>query len=201
MSIENFHLELERAALEAFRASVALHSCEGIYGAALFTSGGYDYVCDTVFTLQGLNIAVDEYLTIRPSRSRSDAVRALRWSPCDSPYHLEHEHYFDRANRLLDEIQSRARTQPDDVSDRIFREIHGAFIAVLKTARASGVFPPDCLLTLLAGDQSNEARIVNSEAVNDRLLCRALEADLDFDSDRLDRLRSNRWPSDGFYEA
>lgn len=201
INVDLFHAELERASLEAFRTSTEQHRGEQIYCAALYTSSGYEYVCDTLSTAEGLDRAAEEYLIGRPLGTKAQAVRALKWSPCDSPYHLENEHCFERSSRLLDSIWAEVRRQPDKDSDLLFRQIHDVFIAVLKTVRASNVFAPGCLLTLLAGDQSNEARIVNAEEVNAAELCRTLEAELEVDSTRLSRLRSNRWPSDGFYEA
>ena len=198
--IDELRSALESATLEAFRRSAERHRDERIYCAALYTSNGYEYVCDTISTFEGLNLVAKEYLSRRPLSTLEEEMRKLKWSPCDSPYHLENEHLFVESTRLLDEIWLSARQDTEHDSDRAFREIHVVFVEVLRKVRASGIFNSSCLVTLLAGDQSNEARVVNSEEVNDSVVCRAFEAELDLDADRLAKLRAARWPSDNYYE-
>ena len=192
--------ELERAALEAFRGSAAKHRSERIYCAALYTSGEYGYVYDTVSTREGLDQVARHYLQSGSFVDLEQAVRGLKWSPCDSPYHLENEHLFERSNVLLSQLWNAVRQDSERDSDRVYREVHSIFVDVLKTVRGSNIFDSDCLITLLAGDQSNEVRVVNSEEVNSPSICRAFAAELTLDTNRLARLRATRWPSDDSYE-
>ncbi|WP_295856934.1 DUF4303 domain-containing protein [uncultured Xylophilus sp.] len=198
--MDQLRIELEKAALEAFRRSAAQHRFETIYCAALYTSGEYGYVCDTVSTVEGLHQIAKNYVQKGSFENIQKAVRDLKWSPCDSPYHLENEHLFERSNALLSQIWNAVRQDPAGDSDRVYREVHAVFVDVLKTVRGSNIFAPDCLITLLAGDQSDEARLVNSEEVNPFSICRVFEADLTLDAKRLARLRATRWPSDDSYE-
>jgi Domain of unknown function (DUF4303) len=198
--MDQLRIELEKAALEAFRRSAAQHRSETIYCAALYTSGEYGYVCDTVSTVEGLDQIAKNYVRKGSFENIEQAVHDLKWSPCDSPYHLENEHLFERSNALLSQLWNAVRQDPEGDSDRVYREVHAVFVAVLKTVRGATIFAPDCLITLLAGDQSDEARLVNSEEVNSPSVCRAFEAELTLDINRLASLRTMRWPSDDRYK-
>ena len=198
--MDQLRIELEQAALEAFRRSAAQHRSETIYCAALYTSGEYGYVYDTISTSEGLDQVAERYLRKRSFDNLEQAVRDLKWSPCDSPYHLENEHLFERSNELLSQLWNAVRQNSACDSDRVYREVHSVFVDILKTVRSSNIFPSDCLITLLAGDQSNEVRVVNSEEVNSPSICRAFAAELTLDANRLASLRETRWPSDDSYE-
>jgi len=192
--------ELEHAALEAFQISADRHHSESIYCAALYTSGEYGYVYDTISTQEGLNRVAEHYLRKGSFDNFEKAVHDLKWSPCDSPYHLENEHLFEKCNQLLREIWGSLRKQPERDSDSVYRDVHSVFVKVLKKVRSSNIFPSDCLITLLAGDQSNEVRVVNSEEINSQAVCHAFASELMLNNDRLAKLRANRWPSDDSYE-
>lgn len=198
--MDQLRIELEQAALEAFRRSAAQHSSETFYCAALYTSGEYGYVYNTVSTYEGLDQVAKDYMRKGSFESIEQAVHDLKWCPCDSPYHLENEHLFERSNELLSQLWNAARLDSEGDPDRFYREVHSVFVDVLKTVRSSNIFAPDCLITLLAGDQSDEARVVNSEEVNSPSVCLAFEAELTLDINRLTSLRTTRWPSDDSYE-
>jgi hypothetical protein len=191
---------LNSAALEAFSRSAKKHRDEVIYCAALYTSDGYAYVCDTISTLAGLRRVAAEYVAKGSYATLEAAAHALKWSACDSPYHLENDGLFTEADRLIGEIWKAVEGKGEDESDRVYRELHEVFIAVLKNLRSSGILPTDCIITLLAGDQSYEAIVANTEEVGGERASRPLFEDLEIDAGRLKSLRTNRWPVGGFYE-
>jgi Domain of unknown function (DUF4303) len=198
--LDELRNELEKATEKSFLLSVERHRLERIYCAALYTSSGYGYICDTISTFEGLNLVAHDYLKKKPGSTLDSLLPELKWSPCDSPYHLENEHLFNKSNELIESIWRSVREVSDQESDRIFREIHTVFIDVLKKVRAANILPQECLIVLLAGDQSDEARLVNAEEINDPHLCRALGLELSLNADRLAKLRADRWPVDDSYE-
>jgi hypothetical protein len=198
------HTELERdletASFEAVRRTVAAHADEALYCIALFTSSEYGYVCDTANSAEGLDGLINAGLAQGHYVNRSDASSAYRWSPCDWPYHLENEDLFQRPNELIEAIWRSLDGAPQAEADRAYIAIHGVFVSVLRRLRGSGLVPDNCLLMLLAGDQSDEARVVNAEAINPPALVARFLPDFVLDPARLTRLRANRWPQDGFFE-
>jgi hypothetical protein len=200
----NLYLQLESAleasAFEAFRRVALAHSSEGLYCMALFTSNGYEYVYDTANSEKGLAHLVALDIEGNGKADRSAAIDAYKWSPCDWPYHLENEGLFQRPCELLQEIWAGVREASEEESDRAYVEIHEVFIAVLRKLRSSGIVPEGCLVTLLAGDQSDEARVANAEKINPPELVARFIADFRLDAARLSRLRNSRWQSGEFFE-
>jgi hypothetical protein len=191
---------LQQASLEAFRRSADRHRNETIYCAALYTSSGYEYICDTVSTMEGLKTVAEKYVAEGHNSNLVDAMRDLKWSPCDSPYHLENEDLFLHCSHIIEDIWKSVTGGADEESDRVYRELHDVFVGVLRVIRASDIFDSRCIITLLAGDQSHEARIVNSEEINPPDVAQALIRDVNTDAAHLARLRANRWPTDHYYE-
>lgn len=193
-------ISLEEAAFEAFRRMAKAHASEGMYCAALYTSSGYDYVCDTVNSAKGLGDLVDASIAQGSETDPKSATNAYKWSPCDWPYHLENEDLFQRPNELLDDIWEAMGAAPDGESDRAYIAVHEVFISVLRKIRSSGIVPDDCLVTLLAGDQSDEARVANAEEINPPELVAKFLPDFRLDAVRLSRLRSHRWEQGESFE-
>ena len=191
---------LERAAFDAFKQSALRLRGETFYCASLYTSDGYGYVCDTVSTIEGLKTVAERYFGDGSYRTLEETMQRLKWSPCDSPYHIENEHLFTECNRIIDEIWGAIDFKNEEEADRAYRELHTVFVAVLRKIRAANIFDPKCVITLLAGDQSDEARVANTEEINPPEVSRALLADLKVDGEHLARLRKNRWPTDNYYE-
>jgi hypothetical protein len=191
---------LESAALEAFRRIAQAHASEGLYCVALYTSSGYDYVCDTANTAKGLANLVEASVGQGSKKDAESAEEAYKWSPCDWPYHLANENLFERSNELLEEIWTGMDTVSDEDSDRAYIAIHDVFISVLRKIRSSGIVPEDCLVTLLAGDQSDEARIANAEEINPPELVARFLPDFRLNAVRLARLRTNRWQQGESFE-
>lgn len=191
---------LEASALEAFRRVAHEHSSEGFYCMALYTSNGYEYVCDTSNTEKALADLVAESIESGSETDHGAAIDAYKWSPCDWPYHLANEELFERPNELLQEIWTDVRGGSEEASDRAYIAIHEIFITVLRRLRGAGFVPDECLVTLLAGDQSDEARVANAEKINPPELITRFVPDFRLDAARLSKLQSNRWESGSFFE-
>ncbi|RYX90286.1 MAG: DUF4303 domain-containing protein [Comamonadaceae bacterium] len=183
---------LEEAVFEAFRRTIRAHSNEGLYCVALYTSSDYSYVYDTANTSKGLQDLVQRSLQAGKENDPQSAEHAYRWSPCDWPYHLENEELFHQPNFLLEEIWKTADACSDEDSDRAYLAIHDVFIAVSKKIRQSGIVPDDCLIALLAGDQSDESRVVNAEEINAPGLVAKFLPGFRPDAARLAQLRASR---------
>ncbi len=194
------HLELSKqleAATVAFTRTVAENfAAEGIYGVALYTSGCYRYVFGTFLTYKGLEEVSKEYLKEdqyqEEWQSVDNAMRELKWSPCDSPHYCKYDNLFKDVNQLIDTIWSNVI---DDDNEYILtcQEIHQACIDALAKVRKSQIFRDDVVLVLLMGDQSNEERLLNAEGLNPEKTLNNFKSELQIDEQRLLELRNNRW--------
>lgn len=187
-----------RTALDVFRASAEKHAGEHYYSVALYTSGKYGYLVDTVSTNDGLRQVANKYLKDGRYQDESGTLHAamkdLKWSPCDSPHYCEFKGRFNRANELLDSIWQAVDDNADDQFLTTCKDIHEICIVVLAKVRDSGIFRKDqVVFNLLMGDQSNEERLLNAEALNSVEMVDRFRSELEIDDDRLDDLRKTRW--------
>lgn len=189
---------LQPSLFSAAQASLERHRGENFYGVALHTSSGSRYLVDSNFTTTGLRAVASEYLQM--DRYRDDwktldvAMRELKWSPCDSPYHAEFACHFDEVNEVLDAIWS--KVDLDSASDflKTCRAIHETAVAALVALRDSGLFPKDqVVFNLLMGDQSNEDRYLNAEQINSQAVLASYRSELEIDKNLLEYLRLSRW--------
>ena len=94
-------------------------------------------------------------------------MQRLKWSPCDSPYHLEVGEIFDRTADVLGEIWESIDDQSSEDIRFKYQQIHNTCLAVLVDVRRSGLFDEArVVFNLLKGDQSDEERWNNAKAVN-----------------------------------
>jgi hypothetical protein len=93
------------ACRKAFAEIRERHKAESFYCIGLFTCGSYSYLVPTAMTEEGLDCAVCDYHA-KPRYAHEPLERlrfSLRWSPCDSPLHLEGAQYFEEINtQMLD---------------------------------------------------------------------------------------------------
>jgi len=202
MKLVHFRQLLEATLAEASKRSLTRHIGDPIYGYCLFTSDGYSYISDCIFSVKGLESVVGEYQLKSFYPTIEEARRQLRWSPCDSPYQLENEELFSECSALLDEIWKEADSHSEAAQDELYRSLNDVFLCSLAKIRDKGLFGTACVFTLFAGDQCDAARLVNAEKINDPEVCRQFAAELCYvDPNRLACLRTNRWPTDESYEA
>src|SRR5262245_3171124 len=87
------------------RSSLQRHVGEDFYSVALYTSGELAYVGDSLATIQGLERSARRYLAKPHFKEQwgtlETAMRHLKWSPCDSPYHCEFEREFAGVQNIL----------------------------------------------------------------------------------------------------
>jgi hypothetical protein len=190
--------ELNLALLDVCRASLDKHDGEYFYCVALYTSGEYGYLVDSISTIEGLEQVAKRYLEDEDYQNDwgtlDVAMRELKWSPCDSPYHCEFDGSFDRVSEILDSIWEAVDHDSDDEYMDTCKEIHETCTAALVKLRDSGLFNKDqVVFNLLMGDQSNEERLLNAEAVNSETVVGWLRKELDVDETALQDLRANRW--------
>ncbi len=137
------------------------HAGEQFYSFGFYTAELAEYLMVTASTEEGLAQVVGQYLAGQggdPQLTRA----SLRWSPCDSPLHLEGELLLPESGRLR-------AAGPDPYDDT--REAEESVALVFDTAVAAlghldqeGTFGPDAdrnrlVLGVWEGDQSDEERV------------------------------------------
>jgi hypothetical protein len=161
-----FRNALTDACRIAFTKLRACHKNEAFYCIGLFTSGEFAYLLPTAMTEQGLNQVARKYQS-KPryaSMSLQSLCRSLRWSPCDSPLHLEGEGYFGTVSQFMDEISSilsgidtgRGWEEFEAVTENVL----SAICDVLKGLDREGVFGfgqerEKIFVSVLMGDQDD----------------------------------------------
>ncbi|MGD1939230.1 MAG: DUF4303 domain-containing protein [Cyanophyceae cyanobacterium] len=168
---EKLYAVLKDEMMDACRASLERHNGENFYGVSLYTCGEYLYLQDTFCTVEGLEKAARKYLKDkyyqREWKNLDGAMQRLKWSPCDSPYHLEVGEIFDRTADVLGEIWESIDDQSSEDIRFKYQQIHNTCLAVLVDVRRSGLFDEArVVFNLLKGDQSDEERWNNAKAVN-----------------------------------
>jgi len=189
---------LESTMLDVCRASLKRHAGEHFYCVALYTSGEYGYLVDSMSTTEGLELVARRYLEDKTYQDKwgtlDVAMRELKWSPCDSPFHCEFDGSFDRVSQILDSLWQAIDDDSDEANMRTCKEIHETCIAALSKVRDSGLFiKEEVVFNLLMGDQSDEERLLNAEAVNSKPVIDSLRKELEIDEDQLEQLKENRW--------
>lgn len=183
-----FGAELFSAAKTAFLDIQRIHAGEHFYSFALYTCGELNYVAPTASTEEGLTRVAEQYICkgYNQGRDLTQEREDLRWSPCDSPLHLEleGETHFEAVNELSMKFGELLHNIPIDDSWDEFETAVGEFIDicidVLKRLDAEGVFGTGenrnaVTLNVLMGDQSDDERLeyarrLNPPSVYERLL-------------------------------
>jgi hypothetical protein len=140
--------ELKSAAADAFERLCEAASGEHVYAFGLYTCGEGTYLVATGNSEEAL----------RQAANRKDVpAEALRWSPCDWPYHEIGRDLFVNVQRVLDEAWSDdfSETMVDalrvfDIALRVLQELSGAGVFGVEDARKKIV------INLWKGDQSRE---------------------------------------------
>ncbi len=157
---------LTPACLTAFRELRENHKDESFYCMGLYTCGLRSSLMPTAMTEEGLDQAFRSNRSYSGSAHRSDDhLRAsLRWSPCDSPLHLEGEHHFDEVNKLMNDVYATLRTVDTDHGweefDDFTKGVDNAICEVLESVDLAGVFGTrqereKIFVSILMGDQDD----------------------------------------------
>lgn len=142
------------------------HQGESFYCMGLFTCGLFSYLAPTAMTEEGLEIVARRYKAepYYAEESLESLRHSLRWSPCDSPLHLEGEEHFQEVNDVMEEITWTLR-QIDfergwDEFDEFVGRLHTLLVDVLSTVDGEGVFGvgserEKLFVSMLMGDQDD----------------------------------------------
>lgn len=155
---------LTRAARAAFSEVRAKHRGEDFYCIGIFTDGLFSYLGPTAMTEQGLDEAVRRYQKMpRYENERPELLRfSLRWSPCDSPLHLEGEKHFQQLDGILGDIaKSLCSIDIDagwDEFDDYVARVRDVIVEVLVQLDREGAYGSEAerekiFVTMLMGDQ------------------------------------------------
>lgn len=190
--------ELQPTFLDVCRSAIAKRPDERFYCVALYTSGEYNYIADSLSTVEGLERVARRYLERDHYQQEWGtvpvAMNELRWSPCDSPLHCEFDGEFNRTSEILDAIWADRDQQSDADYTATCQGIYDACVAALNGVREAGLFDDErVVFNLLMGDQSDEERLLNAEAVNSQTALEFYRRGLEIDEERLQTLRDSRW--------
>jgi hypothetical protein len=157
---------LTLACRNAFAGMRRKHAGESFYCMGLFTSGGLAYVYPTAMTEEGLDQVVREYQA-KPAYANEQIENlrfSLRWSPCDSPLHLEGEEHFEETNECMADIAHAIHKidtdQGWDEFESFVGRFHDSICNVLKAIDIEGVFGTGqererVFVTIMMGDQDD----------------------------------------------
>ncbi len=132
----------------------------------LFTAGSLGYLLPTAMTEEGLDRVVSAYQAKShyANEPRERLRFSLRWSPSDSPLHLEGKEHFNDVAAMMNGISSTIRgidTDNDWDEFNVFvNQVKAAICDVLKALDHEGVFGVGqsrqrVFVTLLMGDQDD----------------------------------------------
>jgi hypothetical protein len=155
---------------DAWSTLKSRHRDERFYSFGLFTTDLADYLMVTASTEEGLSEITHRYVTQAGSEPAAQRA-ALRWSPADSPLHVEGEGLLAGSDRLR-------RAGPDPYDDT--PEADEAISLVLDVAIQSlqrldregtfgeGIERAQLVLGIWKGDQSDDERIQFASVLNPR---------------------------------
>ncbi|MEY4764237.1 MAG: hypothetical protein RI907_910 [Pseudomonadota bacterium] len=164
MALKNALVNDLRGAWQKLRL---LHPQDRFYGFGLYTTDNASYLFATAFTEEGLS-AISATYCKKYGGDPCTQSDSLRWSPCDSPLHLEGGD-FTNSERIKDEILN--RHQDEDNTDEPEQEVFNAALEALLELDKQGLFGAGpvrdkLLLNIWKGDQSDEERIAFARALN-----------------------------------
>jgi hypothetical protein len=153
---------------EAWRSLRESHPGERFYSFGFYTTALAEYLMVTASTEEGLSRVTAEYV----QKDGGDPVlrrASLRWSPCDSPLHLEGEELLPRSTLLRDAGPDPYEDSPE--ADETVSLVYAAAVEALSTLDREGVFGSaetrsQMVVGIWSGDQSNEERIEFARALN-----------------------------------
>lgn len=159
-------LHLPIACRKSFAEIRANHPGESFYCMGLFTCGSYSYLLPTAMTEEGLNLVAQKYRS-NPRYADQDLDRLrfdLRWSPCDSPLHLEGSEHFSDVESAMREISETIYSIDIDRGweefEEYIRQVTDTICEVLSELDREGVFGAGLIrqktfVSILMGDQDD----------------------------------------------
>lgn len=177
---------LYRQGRQGFLQLRELRPHDRFYSFAFYTTDDFAYLTETASSLEGLEQAAARYSQEAGPAQRTAAEwkLALKWSPCDSPWHGKVSDLTDlspllqeTANRI-DEVASVAALQD------FIESYYGCFFQALRRLDQEGLFGVGreraaVVVNILKGDQSDEERISFAEQLNPPAAVALLKHDLE----------------------
>ena len=153
---------------------------EDVYGVALYSTALVDYLGCTIFTEQGLEKVVAQYRSQDSYRDESveQLRRDLRWSPCDSPHHMERLEIFEPLDAAAADWSARLRELEDpDFSAEVDAAYARLLDGVLAFRNRSLPARSEIVTTMFWGDMSEEELLAFVRHCNPADVADAFEAD------------------------
>ena len=156
------------------------HGAERFYSFGVYTTALAEYLMVTASTEEGLNAVVADY----QQKYGGDPVRqraSLRWSPCDSPLHLEGEALLPLTSELREQLPDPYQDCPQ--SDAAIEAVFEIAVQALKRLDEEGLFGAGderarLVLSVWKGDQSDEERVAFARLLNSASVADAFEREL-----------------------
>ncbi|WP_226661393.1 DUF4303 domain-containing protein [Microbulbifer aggregans] len=168
---------VKQEASSAFKKILTEYGGESIYSLYLYHNGDCtSYLFPGFNSENGLNHVAKLYS--RHSQISFDENRMLlRWSPCDSPYHGDHESDLKKTEQILSELSKAADEASDhalkylniepysdcayELSREISKKIHDMLVEQLREISrlpdiAEYIQKTDCVVWITAGDTSDD---------------------------------------------
>ncbi len=175
-SLDALEKRLYEGAKKAFTKVMHAHSEEGIYSLAFFTSGSLGYLSTSCSTIEGLKFISEQYQgnVYFSDVTFQDIQKELKWSTCDSPYHLAFGDDID-VDDLMNELSMRCLRLSfdckEDEASLLRRKVEEVLIRVLKRLDKEGVFGngivrENIVVNILKGDQSGEEQLYFAKQLN-----------------------------------
>ncbi|MCP3875098.1 MAG: DUF4303 domain-containing protein [Desulfobacteraceae bacterium] len=164
-------------------------SHENIYSLALYNSGdNWGYLFPTVATKKGLSEVAAEYQKDEYYQNQSmDELEAdLKWSPCDSPRHVNYESTLKESEKLLQQAEDMMEeywdNHQEDKCDELHQQLVQTCLDVLKRLDSEGIFQAidrtSFVLNVLNGDQSDEERLERAKLLNPEQVFKQYELEI-----------------------
>jgi hypothetical protein len=160
------NVALTRACRTTFTQIRERHRGESFYCMGLYTCGSFSYLVPTAMTEEGLDRTVHKYKAnpLYANESEDRLRLSLRWTPCDSPLHLEGEEHFTEVNTIMSSIAQTIYAIDIDNGWNEFEDfvnrLETSICEVLKVIDEEGIFGvgqerEGIFVTILMGDQDN----------------------------------------------
>ncbi len=152
-------------------------SHENIYSLALYNSGdSWGYLFPTVSSVVGLHEVATDYKEKKYYQDQSirELEADLKWSPCDSPHHINYESTLEESEKTLQQIEEIMGeywdNNQEDKCEKLHQNLVQICLKVLMQLDTEGVFNAidrsSFVLNLLNGDQSDEERLERAKILN-----------------------------------
>ncbi len=153
-----------------WRSLRSSHPGERFYSFGLYTTALAEYLMVTASTEEGLSRVTAEYVQ-RDGRDPVLRRASLRWSPCDSPLHVEGEELLPRSTLLREAGPDPYEDSPE--ADEAVSLVYQAAVEALAALDRESVFGSgearsQLVVGIWCGDQSNEERVAFARALNPR---------------------------------